>query len=190
MTPSNKIRLGWFAFAFVAAHFIMIFLYAMPFGYVPGPLKNVAANYVHPFFEQTWNLFAPAPVLNQEMKIRYFFGADSTDWINIYQDEAELHNILRFTHHGDLVLAESNLLYYVSTDLQYMGISLYQPFPADSADAYKYRGSYEMTRTFIYGNAVRDFNKVPAAADVQCIFENVKTGEAGIIQLPRFEWKN
>ncbi|MBK6527358.1 MAG: hypothetical protein IPG07_18465, partial [Crocinitomicaceae bacterium] len=80
MTKSNKILLGWLAFIFVVVHSTAIFIYAFPEQYISPGLKNTASVYVHPVFEQTWSLFAPAPLNDTKLRVKYYFEDDSTDW--------------------------------------------------------------------------------------------------------------
>ncbi|MBL7897697.1 MAG: hypothetical protein JNJ99_04100 [Crocinitomicaceae bacterium] len=81
------------------------------------------------------------------------------------------------------------MLFYVANDLDYKGISVYEPFPADSAEVYKTTSSYWMMRQFIYGISDYTFGKYPEKALAECSYRNVKTGEQGTIILPEFNWK-
>jgi hypothetical protein len=189
VTERNKIRWGWLAFAVVVVHFSMIFIYAFPHQYVPAAAKTAANGYVYPFFEQTWNLFAPCPLINHQLSIRCLYEDDSTGWIDVYKEDQELHNVLRFTYHGDRVLGESNLLFWLEGDMQYLGLSLYEPIPADSAPALKNTMGYIRLATFVRGYSLLNFDKEPLAAEVRCFFENVETRESATIVLPKIEWK-
>lgn len=104
------------------------------------------------------------------------------------QDAYASHAIYRASYHGDLAVGESNLLYYIGSDLEWKGISLYEPFPIDSASSYKLTSSYWMTRNFIYGSADYIFDKYPLKAVAECSFRNVKTNESGVMILPAFSW--
>jgi len=185
----NKIYLGWLAFAFVVTHFTMIFIYAFPTEYIPERLKNVASVYVYPVFEQSWSLFAPCPIIDSHLRVKYYFDSDSTGWINPIAHAEAVHSKLRFTHHGELVLGESNLLFWVAGDLNGMGIPLHEPFPVDSSGSFKNTSSYWMMSRYLYGNADYLFGRRPEAAYAECTFQNVVTGDSGVMVLPEFNWK-
>lgn len=174
------------AFIFVIGHSLAIFIFAFPTGYLPQTLKNAASIYVHPMFEQTWSLFAPCPIHDTKMRVKYYFEEDSTDWVEPMKDVYELHARYRFTYHGDLAVGESNVLYYTMNDLIWKGISPYEPFPVDSAQTFFYTSSFYITKNFVYGSADFLYGKRPVSALVECSFNNVKTGESGTLILPEF----
>lgn len=189
MSTINKIRLGWVAFTFVVMHFVMIIIYAFPAPYMPEGLRTISSAYVYPVFEQSWSLFAPCPLVDNHLRVKYYFENDSTDWINPIANAEKMHAILRFTHHGDLALGQSNLLFWLAGDLQEMGLSPYQSFPEDSSAAFKYTASYWRMLYYLKGNANYLYDKEPISAYAECSFENVMTGEKGVIILPEFIWK-
>jgi hypothetical protein len=188
VTNSNKILLGWLAFIFVVAHSTAIFIYAFPEQYISPALKNAASIYVHPVFEQTWSLFAPAPLNDTKLRVKYYFEEDSTDWVEPMKDVYASHAVYRASYHGDLAVGESNLLYYIANDLIWKGLSPYEPFVSDSAQTFSYTSSYWMTKNFIYGSADFLYDKRPVRALAECSFHNVKTNESGVMILPEFSW--
>lgn len=188
MTKSNKILLGWLAFVFVTGHSLAICIYAFPEGYISPRIKNLASIYVHPVFEQTWSLFAPCPIHDTKLRVKYYFEDDSTDWIEPMASAYENHAIYRFSHHGELAVGESNLLFFIASDLAWKGISLYEPFPVDSSTVFTYTTSYWQTKSFIHASADYLFDKTPVRALAECTFRNVKTGESGTMVLPEFSW--
>ncbi|MBI3136868.1 MAG: hypothetical protein HYZ14_19490 [Bacteroidetes bacterium] len=189
MQKSNKILLGWLAFVFVAGHSLAIIIYAFPEQMMPASLKQASSVYVAPVFEQTWSLFAPCPLNDTRLRVKYYFENDSTDWIDPMVGVRASHAMFRFTYHSDLAVGESNLLYYTGNDLIWMGMSPYEPFPADSSTSYKNTSSYWMMRSYIYGTADFLFEKRPVRALAECSFHNVKTGESGTLILPSFSWE-
>lgn len=190
VSHQNKIRIGWCAFLFVLFHTVTIIVYAFPTGYIPRSLQSASAHYVQPVFEQTWSLFAPAPILNSDLKIKYYFGSDSTGWVDPMQTAEEKHAALRVTHHAELALGESNLLHFISLDLNYLGISLYDDFPQDSTNAFQSTSAWWSAGKFIYGTAEMQYQKRPDSALMHCYYHNVKTDEKGSLILPKFIWKN
>ena len=188
MSTANKIRIGWVAFTFVVAHFAMIVIYAFPAQYMPESLKSVSQGYVYPVFEQSWSLFAPCPLVDGHLRVKYYFENDSTDWINPIAEAEKVHSMFRITYHADLILGESNVWFWVVGDLQDMGLSPYESFPADSTDAFKYTASYWRLLYYLKGNADYLYDEQPVRAFVECSFENVSTGEKGVMILPEFNW--
>ena len=189
VSHQNKIRIGWCAFLFVLFHTVTIIVYAFPAGYIPRSLQSASAHYVQPVFEQTWSLFAPCPVNDGKIEVKYYFEDDSTDWINPLKEQLEIHSRLRFTHHGELAIGYSNLLFYVANDLQVKGLSIYEPFPPDSTAAYRTTSSYWLMRQFIYGISDFTYGKYPVRALAKCHYRNVKTKEEGTLLLPEFNWE-
>jgi len=185
---SNKILLGWLAFIFVAGHCLAIFIYAFPENLIPVSFKRVSSHYVSPVFEQTWSLFAPAPIHDDKLRVKYYFGKDSIDWFEPMAEIHQQHALYRCSYHGDLALGESNLLYYTGNDLVWMGLSMYEPIPEDSAAAFRNTSSYWMMQHFLYGMSDYLFEKYPDSAWAECTFTNVKTGESGQVVLPFFQW--
>jgi len=180
----NKIQLGWLAFTFVILHFFFIFCFALPDGHVPASLKKVSTAYVHPFFEQRWSLFVPCPIMDHKLEVNYFFEDDSTNWISPTSEARRLHANLRFLHYGDLALAESNLLYWVETDLKIsdsLGLS-------NRLHQFEKTWSYKMVKNYVFGNARYLLDKTPVSAKVVCVFTNVKTLVVYRIPLPLFYW--
>jgi len=178
------------AFSLVVAHFAMIVIYAFPSNYMPESFKSVSQGYVYPVFEQSWSLFAPCPLIDGHLRVKYYFENDSTAWVNPIAEAEKVHAMLRFTHHADLVLGESTVLFWVVGDLQEIGLSPYESFPVDSADAFKNKASYGRLLYYLKGNADYLYDKKPIRAVAECSFENVATGEKGKMILPEFNWKN
>lgn len=188
MTESNKIAWGWTAAIFVVFHCSMIFIYAFPQRLVPLSVKNLSSYYVYPVFEQTWSLFAPCPTLNSDVEVNYFFEGDSTGFIDPLKEDRRKHAMFRFTHHGDLALGESNLLFFVASDVTYMSGDLFNGFPADSASVYyKYTSCWQMEK-FVYGTSYYLYSKRPDSAYVKCAYQSVKTLEEVSFHLPTYRF--
>lgn len=188
MSQNRKKLIGWMAFLFLSWHCLSIFIFAFPYQFTPPVLKTAVTWYVSPIFEQTWSLFAPCPLQDGKIEVKYYFVDDSTDWINPLESELEMHSKLRFTHHGEFAIGYSNMLFYVANDLAVKGISVYEPFPVDSASAYRTTSSYWLMRQFIYGISDYAYGKYPLRARVKCHYHDVKTEEKGMLLLPEFNW--
>jgi len=189
MSQNRKKLIGWMAFLFLSWHCLSIFIFAFPYQFTPPVLKTAVTWYVSPIFEQTWSLFAPCPLQEGKIEVKYYFEDDSTDWINPLESELEMHSKLRFTHHGEFAIGYSNMLFYVANDLAVKGISVYEPFPSDSASAYRTTSSYWLMRQYIYGISDYTYGKYPLRARVKCHYHDVKTEEKGMLLLPEFNWK-
>ena len=188
MKQSNKIWLGWFAFAFVVWHTVSIFIYAFPEEYTPAPLKRFVTPYVSPVFEQTWSLFAPCPLYEQHLRIRYYFENDTTGWISPMQHDLEQHRFWRASYHGELALGEFNALHFLRNDMLEMGLSVEEPFPLDSLSTLSTKSSYWILWRFIYGTSEKIFGEAPVMADVECSYKNVKSNRQNVFVLPGFKW--
>lgn len=190
MSETKKIRLAWAAFLFVLLHTAAIVIYAFPEPYLPRPIKNISSYYVSPVFMQTWNLFAPAPLHNANLSIKYIYQNDTTDWLNPLDEDLKKHQMYRMTYHGDLTVGQSNLLFFLANDIRYLGISIYDDFPEDSLSALQKTSSYWLTRNYVYGLSTFKYNKEPDAAIVKCHYQNVQTLDSGSFVLPAFNFLN
>lgn len=92
---------AWLALVVAMTHSVVIALWIMP----TNPIRDAVGNqriaeYVQPFFEQNWSVFAPSPgVSDYNVVIRGFVGTpgqkgDVTEWVDP-KKEAERHFTLR-----------------------------------------------------------------------------------------------
>lgn len=177
---------GWLAFFFVLIHFCFIVIYALPDQFSKPALKTIAAPYVEPVFTQKWSMFAPCPTVNGHIKMQFCFEDDTTAWIDPTAEAYRKHGFYRGSYHGELVLAESNLIYWLQLDLNAMGIGLEDEFPADRLEAFQKGWSYFKIKNYLEGNARYFFGKSPVSARLWCSREDVVTHEKGELELPMF----
>ena len=182
----NKIWIGWAAFLFVIIHFSFIVIYAMPTKISNPQLKAVSTPYVEPVFTQTWGMFAPCPVVNPTIQIKFYFENDSTGWVNPIEDAVNKHSYLRGSHHGELVLSASNLYYWLSVDMDMLGIEIGDDFPKNRMSEYYDGYSYYKIQNFIKGNGLYLYNKEVKSAIIRFYLEDVVTENEGMIELPKF----
>lgn len=183
----QKIWIGWLAFLFIVIHFVFILAYALPPEFSNSSLKSFATPYVEPVFTQHWSMFAPCPITNASVEIKFYFdGNDSTDWVSPTEDARNIHGWLKGTHHGELVLAESNLMYWLGLDLDRMGIEIGDPFPLYRTSEFQQGYSYFKIKDYIEGNALYLYDKEVVHAKIRCDLEDVVTGERGVLELPEF----
>lgn len=183
---NNKIWIGWLAFLFIIVHFCLIVFYALPEQISNAKLKSFSTPYVEPVFTQTWGMFAPCPVVNSVVDIQFFFGADSTDWVNPVDNAAAMHGYLKGSHHGELVLSASNLYYWLSVDLDQMDVEIGDEFPTDRMNEFYEGYSYFKIHNFIRGNGLYLYDSQVDSANVRFHLEDVVTKEKGTVVLPKF----
>jgi hypothetical protein len=173
----------------VILHLLLICIYAAPDGIFPKSLKSASAAYVYPIFDQKWSMFAPCPLLDHEVSLQYVFEDGSeTEWLSPTEDAEKMHRFLRGSHHGELMLAEYNLLYWVNLDIENLNLEYNQAVPEDRVEEFRGGYSYRMAKNYAYGNAIYLFDKEPVRAQMKCSFKNVKTFEEGYLILPYFKW--
>jgi len=179
------------AFAFVVFHTTLICIYAMPKGVLPKGLVKLSSYYTYPVFDQQWSMFAPCPLFDHHVEIKYTFEDGSvTDWISPTKDAISKHMFLRASHHGDLAVAEYNLLYWINTDLMNLDIQGLEYVPEDKLDEFRFGLGYSLAENYAYGNAVYLFDQQPLEAEIRCDYKNVKTNRKFSFYLPKLIWKN
>jgi hypothetical protein len=91
-------------------HFILVLIFANPYVKVKHKLDYYAEWYIHPYFAQNWNLFAPAPDTNYRLFVEYEDqGIKKAD---LFQEILLKHQSNRFKGYGPLLLAFSNSIHY------------------------------------------------------------------------------
>lgn len=185
----NKIVLGWLAFIFIVFHVGAVFNSALPAPYRSEKIRNATSFYVTPIFTQSWALFAPCPVIDAKMDVQFFFENDSTEWIRPSDDYGYWHSILRGSHHGELIVGESNIVYWLMVDLSDLNLTIEDEIPTGLIDSYLKGHSYYKIRNYVSGLSRYLFDKKPKGARVKFDLTNVNTGEHGILQLPKIDYK-
>ncbi len=185
----SKSKIGWgrVALFFIVLHFCLIFVYALPDSFSYQPLKTYVKPYVEPVFTQQWSMFAPCPVIDAHVEVRYWFeNGDSIGWISPTENARLMHSWLKGSHHGELVLAESNLMYWLSLDLDYLNYKVNSDFPGDQLENF-YKGySYFKIKDYLFGNAMYLFEKAPKSGQLRCYLKDVVTGTEDRITLPKY----
>ena len=188
MKEKNKILAGWIAFIFVVFHLSALFIFASPpqFGFQKG--KKFVSPYVVPLFEQTWAMFAPCPVATGKFKMKITYDSGETEWFYPGETASDWHQYLRGSHHGDLVILESNLLYWLRVDLQDFNLPYEGQCPAYLEETFKQGHSYYLISRYAFGWGLKKGDQTPISAEVMAEMRNVKTGEEGTFTLPTFTW--
>lgn len=84
--------------AILCAHLLATAVFVGPANAAKTTLGTSLTNYMQPYFQQEWSLFAPTPIsVEYSMQVRGWYDADtSTDWVNVTDLEIEgniLHSL-------------------------------------------------------------------------------------------------
>lgn len=188
MTQKNKIIAAWIAFCFVVIHVSFILIYAAPPQLVPDKAKSFVSPYVNPLFHQTWAMFAPCPVVEGRLKVQLNSTTDKSEWFYPTASDRTIHNWVRVSHHAELVLLESNLIYWVNYDMQLNELKIGDQLHPNQISPFKGGHSYRMINRYVHRLASQ-LEGEPVSANVVVELSNVKTGEEGELNYPEFNWK-
>jgi hypothetical protein len=188
VNQKNKIIAGWIAFFFVIFHITALFIFASPPGFGLKAGKKIVSPYVVPLFEQTWSMFAPCPVVTGKLKIKIQYEDHETDWFYSIDNSRKWHSYLRGSHHGDLVILESNLVSWLKVDLNDFNLGLDGSVPRHLTSTFKEGHAYYLVRRYVYGWSKKLSDKKVTKAFVKVEMENVKTGEKGVFEMPEYQW--
>jgi hypothetical protein len=182
----HKIWIGWLAFLFIIVHFSFIIIYALPAKMVNPKLQAIATPYVEPIFTQTWGMFAPCPTVNSSIAITFYLRGGGFILGDPIANAAEKHSYLRCSHHGELVLSGANLYYWLSVDLDMMGVAFGDDFPENRMDEFYKGRSYYKIKNFIRGNALSLYGAELDSAIIRFTLEDVVVGEETVMVLPKY----
>lgn len=189
MPSKEKIVWGKVALLFVAVHFTFIFFYALPDSMANKRLKSMTTAYVEPIFSQKWAMFAPCPIINGHVEVCYVFeNNDSTGWISPTEQARFIHNWTKGLHFGELVLAESNLVYWLTLDLDYFKINDQDRIPADQLATFYEGYSYYKIKDYLFGNAIYLYDQVPKTAEIRFRLKDVTTNHERLVLLPIYSY--
>ncbi|UKN03004.1 DUF5819 family protein [Paracrocinitomix mangrovi] len=190
MSPKIKVIIGWLAFLYIVFHFVFVALFAAPSQFVPAKVKNFTKPYVTPFFMQSWSMFAPCPVVKGRVKLNIVTENDSTGWFYATENYESGYDYLRFTHHGDIMLMEANIIHWINYDKRDIGLKLNEPIPDDYVEFVKKGNGYWMLKKF--SRRIAEIKLGEKSSRVYSIIEleDVKSGESGIIEYPVFEFND
>jgi hypothetical protein len=187
-TIKNKIWLGWCAFLFVVFHFTCLFFSALPSRFSNQKMKQVADFYIEPVFSQSWGMFVPTPIIDGHVEIKFYFEQDSTDWIAPTEDARKIHSFFPGTWNEELIIGESNLIYYLNVDLVEMGWEMGEPFPDELMERFHKGYSFFKIKYYIQGYGRYLFDRTPSKALFRCYLRDVVAKKSGLVELPMFEF--
>ena len=91
--------------SFFSHHLIITILYLLPVNPMTNLYGSYVSQYMHPFFIQKWELFAPEPAI-YSMRMYYRCQMEDTKW-NDWKDSIsgliQAHQKNRFTYRGKLI---------------------------------------------------------------------------------------
>lgn len=188
MRQKNKIILGWIGFGFVIFHLSFLLVYAAPEQIMPPAAKNFVSPYVNPMFHQQWAMFAPCPEVEGHLEVQFTYADSKSEWIKPADNAKAWHKWIRVSHHAELVLLESNLIYWVNYDVDLYDLKYDQSIPNASIESFRRGRSSMLIERYIKRVGVTEEGIKPLAANVKVHLHNVRTDEAGVIEYPEFEW--
>jgi hypothetical protein len=190
VNSKNKKRLGFLGFVFVVFHSTFLIIFAAPSNLMPKAAQEFVTPYVSPVFDQKWAMFAPCPLIESSMKMKIYYEDDSLDWFYPAKDAFKWHSYFRVTHHGELVLTESNMLHWVYADAVDFELKYGEPFPNELRESFFKGYSYNIVKRYVRGLSLKIKGEIPTSAEVICEFYNVKEETGGDIYLPEFKFGN
>lgn len=105
----NFIAVG--LFGFLCLHFFLLCIYTFPFQ----PQSKTSINYyaqwyTYPFFNQSWNLFVPAPNTNYRCFVSYDYKGNHR--VDLMEEVLNNHQFNRLKGYSSLVLILANSMHY------------------------------------------------------------------------------
>lgn len=189
MNLKGKIVWGKLAALFIVIHFTFIIIYALPDSFSNPQFQSYTTAYVEPVFTQKWAMFAPCPTLNGYTEVRYVFEeGDTSGWIRPTDEAKRMHDWTKGLHYGELVLAESNLIYWLSLDLEYLDMREECSVPEEKMNDFFQGYSYFKIKDYIFGNANYLFDKAPKSAEIRFYLEDVVTLQGHVVTLPIYRF--
>lgn len=112
-----KFFFAFFLIVFFVFHLVCTLLHTLPEKYVFKSLKSFSFSYTNPLFNQGWALFAPPPSVNKELWICYQYkNGNWSKWEQPFSKNLQNHQKFRITGDSKIVLAQSNILYYLEKE--------------------------------------------------------------------------
>jgi hypothetical protein len=170
---SNKKWLGRGAFLFVIFHFVTILITTFPESYSSPILQDVSNYYVKPIFSQTWKMFAPCPLTDNNLEYKLYYNGDSTVLIKPSETNFKYHSVYRFAHYGDLAIGEYNLLFWIKRDLDQLNIKPGHILTQEEIKKFKRTiGSFYL-KNYLKGASLNQLNDVADSATFYFNFHDV-----------------
>ena len=168
---------GWLAFIIIFCHFLLVILSIIPSNLTSEKISDFSNSYSDPIFDQKWAMFAPCPLLENHLKIKYHFEDGSTDWIDPIDKILPIHQKYRFTYHGNIAVGYYNMLYWFKIDLDRLEVIANKKL--DFLNLKELRNSLgnRLLSNYIKGYANTEFDKKPKRTDLDISYRNIVTND-------------
>ena len=183
----TKKKLGWIAFLFVVFHFLAIIITILPDSYSNNNVKKVSNYYVNPMFSQSWSMFAPCPLTDNNLEYQFFYYNDTSQLIKPSILNFKYHTIYRFTHHGDLAVGEYNLLYWIKLDLDKLNIEPNRIITPKEFELFKRTNGYFYLKSYLNGASLNTISSKPDSILVNLNYYDVKNDAKNVYTLKYFK---
>ncbi|MCB9223573.1 MAG: DUF5819 family protein [Crocinitomicaceae bacterium] len=154
---------------------------------MPDSAKMTVSPYLEPLFTQRWSMFYPCPVAEGKFKMKFYFEDDTTGWVYPTKEDYKWYKILRFSHHGELTLLESNMAFYVIRDIHDLGWEIGE-LKTQNIEDFRQKGSYRMVKNYAKAIAVKRKGEDPIRVDVICELHEVINDTRGELVFPPYTW--
>lgn len=175
--------LGRGAFLFIILHFVTILITTFPESYSSPDIQRVSNYYVKPIFTQSWRMFAPCPLTDNTLEYTLYYNGDSTNLIKPSIRNLKYHSMFRFTHHGDLIIGEYSLLYWIKRNLDELNIPSNHTLTAEELNSFKKTNGGFYLRNYVKGAALNQLGCRADSATFHFNFRNVKNDSNSVYTL-------
>lgn len=168
-------RLGWLAFVIITCHFVLIILSIAPESIISKNVSLFSKQYTDPVFKQKWAMFAPCPILENRMKVKYHFEHDSTDWLDPIENILMTHKTFRFTYHGNIAVGYYNMLYWFKRDLDRLNIKTNDHLSFQKLSNLRNSLGNRLLHNYIFGYANENFDDRPTKIELNISYKDIVT---------------
>lgn len=170
-------NLGWFAFAIIFFHFLFVILSIIPSNITSKKISDFSNAYTDPIFDQKWAMFAPCPVFENRITIKYHFDTGPTNWIDPIEEILPIHQKYRLTYHGNIAVGYYNMLYWFKVDLDRLNIPAGEKLDFDLQKNLRNSLGNRLLNNYVRGYAKEAFNAKPLSAEINISYRNVVSND-------------
>lgn len=179
----KKIWIGRLAIFFVFFHFLFILINTLPDNFTSSQTKAITNKYVSPIFSQKWSMFAPCPLWEDHIKFQFIKDNHQTEWFEPSTSYKTTHDYFKFLHYGDLLLGESNMLYWIRTDLHQIGVTEQREISIKEEEAFKKTTGYSLLKKYLKAHLIKRGLDDSYHANIILTFKNVKLNETFVYKM-------
>lgn len=166
-------RRGWIAFFAVIFHFGLIVFSILPETKHTHSITTFSKSYASPIFKQRWAMFAPCPTFENRIKIKYYFDHDTTNWIDPIDELLPMHQIFRFTYHGNIAVGYYNMLFWLKEDIDQLKIDPNKIHDFTQLNKLRNSMGNRLLYNYVWGYSRNLFSRPPVKADLKISYRNV-----------------